>query len=69
MWPRDQLEMAVKCNRQVLFFHRTFLSLEVYILCAIKEIEGTTYMFFEWKNGDYVFRGVNPYYYVLKKVE
>lgn len=37
--------------------------------CEIKEIKGTTYMFFEWKAGDYVFRGMKPYYYVLKRVE
>jgi bla regulator protein BlaR1 len=34
---------------------------------AIKEISGHKYMFFEWKSGDYVFRGVKPYYYVLRK--
>jgi len=32
-----------------------------------KKIKGTTYMFFEWKSGDYVFRGAAPFYYVLKK--
>ncbi|MBU7005892.1 hypothetical protein [Phosphitispora fastidiosa] len=37
--------------------------------CEIKEIDGTTYMFFEWKNRDYIFGGKKPYYYVLKKVE
>lgn len=46
------------------------------VLCAreqaasaytIKEINGSTYMFFEWKSGDYTMRGMNPYYYVLKK--
>ncbi|MCX7747361.1 MAG: M56 family metallopeptidase [Clostridia bacterium] len=34
----------------------------------IKKIAGQTYMFFEWKSGDYVFRGMKPCYYVLKKV-
>jgi len=33
----------------------------------IKEIGGGRYMFFEWKSGDYVFRGARPLYYVLKK--
>ncbi|MBW9159408.1 M56 family metallopeptidase [Clostridium tagluense] len=33
----------------------------------IKEIEGESYMFFEWKSGDYSFRDMIPYYYVLKK--
>lgn len=37
--------------------------------CEIKEIDGAAYMFFEWKSGDYVYRGMTPYYYVLKKVE
>ncbi len=34
----------------------------------IKEIDGTKYMFLEWKNGDYTNRGVKPFYYVFKKV-
>jgi len=33
----------------------------------LKKIGGQTYMFFEWKSGDYVLRGAKPYYYVLKK--
>lgn len=37
--------------------------------CEIREIDGETYMFFEWKSGDYIFRGMKPWYYVLKKVE
>jgi bla regulator protein BlaR1 len=35
---------------------------------TIKEIDGTSYMFWEWKNGDYVRSGTKPYYYVLNKV-
>jgi bla regulator protein BlaR1 len=34
----------------------------------IKEIEGTTYLFFEWKCGDYTLRQQKPWFYVLKKV-
>ncbi len=34
---------------------------------VLEEINGTTYMFFEWKSGDYVVRHMMPYYYVLKK--
>lgn len=37
--------------------------------CEIKEINNETYMFYEWKNGDYVFRGTQPSYYVLKKAK
>jgi len=37
--------------------------------CIIKIIEGDTYMFYEWKSGDYIFRGKQPSYYVLKKVK
>ncbi|MDF2987829.1 MAG: blaR [Eubacterium sp.] len=37
--------------------------------CTIKEIDGSTYMFYEWKSGDYSYRGMKPYYYVLKKVD
>jgi bla regulator protein BlaR1 len=33
----------------------------------IKEIDGTKYMFFEWKSGDYTIRHMKPGYYVLKK--
>ena len=33
----------------------------------IKKIKGQAYMFFEWKSGDYVLRGMKPNYYVLKK--
>ncbi len=35
---------------------------------TIKDVEGSTYMFYEWKSGDYVFRYRKPSYYVLKKV-
>jgi len=35
----------------------------------IKEIKGDTYLFYEWKSGDYTFRGMQPKYYVLKKVK
>lgn len=32
----------------------------------IKEINGTSYMFFEWKSGDYVYFHRQPSYYVLR---
>jgi bla regulator protein BlaR1 len=35
---------------------------------TIKEIDGSAYMFYEWKSGDYTFRHSKPSYYVLKKV-
>ncbi|NRW28867.1 hypothetical protein DFH72_002552 [Clostridium beijerinckii] len=35
----------------------------------IKEINGSKYMFFEWKNGDYIERGATPWYYVLKQAK
>ena len=34
----------------------------------IKEIDGSAYMFYEWKSGDYTIRYMKPFYYVLKKV-
>lgn len=37
--------------------------------CTIKDIDGQTYMFREWKSGDYTIRGMSPYYYVLKKID
>ena len=36
---------------------------------TIKEINGTKYMFMEWKSGDYTLRGMKPWYYVLKAVK
>ena len=33
----------------------------------IRKINGKEYMFFEWKSGDYSFRGKNPAYYVLER--
>ncbi len=33
----------------------------------IKEIAGATYMFFEWKSGDYTIRHTRPKYYVLER--
>jgi bla regulator protein BlaR1 len=35
----------------------------------LQEIEGILYMFFEWKSGDYVFRNLEPGYYVLKQID
>ena len=35
---------------------------------TLKDIEGSTYMFFEWKSGDYTIRHRKPSYYVLKKI-
>lgn len=35
----------------------------------IKDIRGATYLFFEWKGGDYTIRQMLPSYYVLKKEE
>ncbi|MHC4677118.1 MAG: HAAS signaling domain-containing protein [Planctomycetota bacterium] len=33
----------------------------------LKEMGGATYMFFEWKSGDYTIRAMKPQYYVLRK--
>jgi bla regulator protein BlaR1 len=35
----------------------------------IKDMKGATYLFFEWKSGDYTTRQTTPSYYVLKKEE
>lgn len=35
--------------------------------CVIKEINGETYMFYQWKSGDYTLNGMRPGYYVLMK--
>lgn len=34
---------------------------------TIEEISGSTYMFFEWKSGDYIIKHQKPQYYVLRK--
>ena len=33
----------------------------------IREINGKSYMFYEWKSGDVTISGMKPFYYVLKK--
>jgi serine/threonine protein kinase len=33
----------------------------------IRQSNGMSYMFFEWKSGDYTIRGMKPIYYVLRK--
>jgi len=33
----------------------------------IRDLKGKTYMFLEWKSGDYTIRHMKPQYYVLKK--
>ena len=35
----------------------------------IKELKGDTYLFYEWKSGDYSYWSITPDYYVLKKVK
>jgi bla regulator protein BlaR1 len=35
----------------------------------IKDIDGESYMFFQWKGGDYAYGCRRPMYYVLKKVK
>ncbi len=35
--------------------------------CLIKVINGKTYMFYEWKSGDYIYRDQQPSYFVLIK--
>lgn len=35
---------------------------------VIQQINGQTYMFMEWKTGDYIIRHQKPQYYVLKKL-
>jgi len=34
---------------------------------TIKNIDGSDYMFIQWKSGDYTIRGMEPCYYVFKK--
>ena len=50
---------------KALIFHSGDRTASKYV---IKEIGGATYMFFEWKSGDYTIRHMKPHYYVLRKV-
>jgi bla regulator protein BlaR1 len=34
-----------------------------------REIDGVKYLIFEWKSGDYIYRGMDPWYYVMKREE
>lgn len=34
----------------------------------VKKLGGKSYMFMEFKNGDYIYRGAKPHYYVFEKV-
>lgn len=36
---------------------------------GIKEINGSVYLFYEWKSGDYTLRGMKPWFYVLRKID
>jgi len=38
-------------------------------VCEIKEINGSNYLFFEWKSGDYIYRSKEPWFYVFKREE
>lgn len=33
----------------------------------IKNIDGEDYLFLKWKNGDYLYRNMTPWFYVFKK--
>ena len=35
----------------------------------IRELNGSTYLFYEWKSGGYLLRGMKPQFYVLKKID
>lgn len=35
----------------------------------IENVDGEDRLYFEWKSGDYLFRGMSPYYYVLRRVK
>lgn len=48
-----------------LIFHAGDKTASKYV---IKELNGGSYMFFEWKSGDYTIRAMKPKYYVLKKM-
>ena len=49
---------------QGVLIHKTDRTASHY---EIRELSGSIFMFLEWKSGDYVFKGMKPSYYVLKK--
>ena len=49
---------------KVFLLHSTNKTASRYV---IKNIQGTTYMFLEWKSGDYSFKKMTPMFYVMKK--
>lgn len=40
---------------------------QIYSNYIIKSIDGEDYLFLEWKNGDYLYRNMAPWFYVFKK--
>ena len=58
--------------RSALMWTNGFIISEPDRTCAayeIREIDGNTYLFFEWKSGDYIYRMMEPWIYVFKKEE
>jgi len=52
-------------TKGLVFYDNDFVTASKY---QIKEIDGSEYIFYEWKSGDYSVRHSKPSYYVLKKV-
>ena len=49
-------------KEHIINLHRTTAA--AYI---IKEVNGTEYLFIEWKMGNYIYGGMRPEYYVFKR--
>jgi len=49
--------------------HLLHLIDKVDMLYTIKSYPDGKYLFFQWKSGDYTFRGMKPWYYVIKQVD
>jgi len=52
-------------TKGLVFYDNDFVTASKY---QIKKIDGSEYMFYEWKSGDYSVRHSKPSYYVLKRV-
>ncbi|MHC4221224.1 MAG: M56 family metallopeptidase, partial [Planctomycetota bacterium] len=52
-------------TKGLVFYNNDTVTASKYTL---KDMAGSTYMFYEWKSGDYTFRHRKPSYYVLKKI-
>lgn len=59
----------INCSEGVEWSENKIISRigQVVMECTLKEIDNKTYLFMEWKSGDYRYSGMEPSYYVFEK--